>query len=163
MEAKAEDIASVGTQDRHVRAGIERLVVEGVLSSLPLERAPDARELANLVATFRAGLSERVGDEKAIDTAAAAEGLAPEEVDAIFARRARAALYADRSLSPLLFPTEEELREVFRTAPHPFRGRRFDEIRPRLAAWYIDERMRVVEGAFLQTARSRIRIVNVRR
>lgn len=163
LEAKAEDPANVGTQDRHVRAAVERLVVEGVLANLPLERAPDVRELGTLMSTLRAGLAERVGGEDVIDAAATAEGLERAEVDAIFARRVRASLYADRSLGSILYPSEEQLREVFRTAPHPFRGRRFEEVRPRLQSWYVDERLRVVEGAFLQAARSRIRIVSVRR
>lgn len=163
MESKAEDPENVGTQERHVRSALDRLVVEGVLAALPLERAPDARELQTTAATLRAGFAERVGGEDVLQAAAQAQGLAPAEVDAIFLRRARAALYADRSLTPVLYASEDQLREVFRTTPNPFRGRRFDDIKTRLAAWYVDERLRVALGAFLQSARARIRVVPVRR
>jgi hypothetical protein len=159
IEAKIEDPANVGTQDRHVRAAMDRLVVEGILAALPLDHPPDARDLATLVALLRAGVAERIGGENVLDAAGAAEGLAPAEIDAIYTQRARAALYADRSLSPLLYPSEEKLREVFRTAPHPFRGQRFEEVRARLGAWFVEERLRAVEGAFLQSARSRIRVI----
>lgn len=163
IESKAEDPENVGTQERHVRAAVDRLVVEGVLAALPLERTPDARELQTVAATLRAGIAERIGGEDVLQAAAQAQGLAPGEVDALFYRRARAALYADRSLTPVLYASEEQLREVFRTAPHPFRGRRFDDIKTRLAAWYVDERLRVALGAFLQSARARIRVIPVRR
>ena len=163
VEAKVEDPANVGTQDRHVRSAMDRLVVEGILAALPLDHPPDARELATLVALLRAGVAERIGGESVLDAAGAAQGLAPEEIERIYMVRARAALYADRSLSPLLYPSEEQLREVFRTAPHPFRGQRFEGVRTRLGAWFVEERLRVVEGAFLQSARSRIRVVPVRR
>lgn len=163
VEAKIEDQASVGVQDRHVRTAMDRLVVEGVLSSLPLDHPPDARELAGLVALLRAGVAERLGGDDALQAAAQAHGLASEEVDALFTRRARAALYADRSLSPVLSPSEEQLREVFRTAAHPFRGRRFEDVRTRLGAWFVEERLRATLGAFMQSARARIRVVAVRR
>lgn len=163
VEAKVEDSANVGTQDRHVRSAMDRLVVEGVLAALPLDHPPDARELAALVALLRGGVAERIGGEGILDAVGAAQGLAPQEIEAIYTVRARAAVYADRSLSPLLYPSEEQLREVFRTAPHPFRGQRFEEVRMRLGAWFVEERLRVVEGAFLQSARSRIRVIPVRR
>lgn len=162
LEAKIEDAENVGTQERHLRAAIERLVVEGVVSALPMGRSPDAKEIGEVVALLRAGLAERIGGADVIDKAAQAQGLAASEVQAIFARRARAALYADRSLTPIFNPTEEQLREVFRTASHPFRGRRFEEVKTRLASWYVDERLRVSLSAFLQSARARIRIVPIR-
>ncbi len=159
VEAKSEDRENVGVQDRHVRAAIDRLVVEGVLAALPLERTPDAREIASVVAVLRAGVAARVGGDDVLAAAAAAQGLAPEEVDQIFVRRARAALYADRLLRPILYPSEEQLREVFRTAPHPYRGQRFEAVKSFLGAWYVDERLRGALTAFLQSARARIRVV----
>lgn len=163
VEAKAEDRENVGVQDRHVRAAVDRLVVEGVLAALPLERTPDARELASVMAVLRAGLSARVGGDDVLVAAAAAQGLSPEELDQVFARRARAALYADRLLRPILYPSEEQLREVFRTAPHPYRGQRFEDVKSFLAAWYVDERLRGALTAFLQSARARIRVVPIGR
>lgn len=159
VEAKSEDRENVGVQDRHVRAAIDRLVVEGVLAALPLERTPDAREIASVVAVLRAGVAARVGGDDVLAAAAAAQGLAPEEVDQIFVRRARAALYADRLLRPILYPSEEQLREVFRTAPHPYRGQRFEAVKSFLGAWYVDERLRGALTAFLQSTRARIRVV----
>jgi len=128
-------------------------------AALPLERTPDAREIASVVAVLRAGVAARVGGDDVLAAAAAAQGLAPEEVDQIFVRRARAALYADRLLRPILYPSEEQLREVFRTAPHPYRGQRFEAVKSFLGAWYVDERLRGALTAFLQSARARIRVV----
>lgn len=162
LEAKGEDSASDGPQERHVRAAVDRLVVEGILSALPRERASDAKELAALIALFRQAIVERVG-EATLTELARGEGLSSGEVDSILRHRARAALYADRALGAVLYPSEDQLRDVFRTAPHPYRSRAFDEARAAFTVWFVEERLRALETAFLQAARSRIRVLPVRR
>ena len=111
----------------------------------------------------RTGLVERVGGSEALRAAMVAEGIDDAEVDAMLRRRVRAAWYVDRALTPLLRPTEEQLREVFRTSAHPFKNQPFDTVRPALARWFVEERLRAAETTFLQVARARVRVVVVLR
>jgi hypothetical protein len=152
--------------DRHIRAAMDRHIAEELLASLPLERQPDEAEIARVVVELRAGLLQRIGGERSpaefdlvLADAAAAEGLAPEEVNQILRRRARAALYLERAVAPLLFPTEEQLRDVYRTSAHPYRGVKFEDARLQLSRWFVDERLRSSSTAFLQAARSRVKII----
>jgi len=62
-------------------------------------------------------------------------------------------------VSPLLHPSEEQLRDVFRSSAHPYRGQPFEGVRGALGRWFVIERVRVAENAFLQGARSRVRII----
>jgi hypothetical protein len=92
-----------------------------------------------------------------------AEGIDDAELDALVRRRARAALYVDRALTPLLTPTDEQLREVFRTSANPFKNQPFEAVRAPLSRWFVEERLRAAETTFLQVARARVRIVVVPR
>jgi hypothetical protein len=159
-----------GYQERHVRAALEHHVAEEMLASLahkliagsPANRRPSDADLARVGRDLGAALFERLGGQAQIEAAAASEELDDSEVDAILRRQALAAWYLDRALSPILQPTEEQLREVFRTSAHPFRGRPFDQVRDDLARWFVVERVRVAESAFFQGARSRVTIVVTR-
>src|SRR5258708_17884756 len=105
---------------------------------------------------------ERLGGRARVDEAAKAEQLDPQEVAAIFRRGALAAWYIDRALTPILHPSEEQLRDVYRTSGHPYRGQPLEEVRAALGRWFVVERARVAEGAFLQAARSRVKIIVTR-
>jgi len=70
-----------------------------------------------------------------------------------------AAWYLDRAVTPILEPSEEHLREVFRSSAHPFRGQPFEQARPALRRWLVAERLRAAESAFFQAARVHIRII----
>jgi hypothetical protein len=61
-----------------------------------------------------------------------------------------------------LQPTDEQLREVYRTSAHPFRGQPFDRIRSALSRWFVIERVRVAETAFFQGARTRVVVIVTR-
>ena len=163
LEAKGEDATYKTVQDRHVRSAIERHVTEEILASLPMERAPDAVELTRIANELRAALVQRIGGEFALSQEAAIEGIAPEEVNAILIRRARAALYVHRAVTPILYPSEEELREVFRTASHPFHAQKFEEARVGLTRWFVEERLRSAESAYYQAARTRIQLFPTKR
>jgi hypothetical protein len=65
-------------------------------------------------------------------------------------------------VAPVLEPSEEQLREVFRTSAHPFRGQPFDKVRAPLLRWLVVDLVRSAEAAFLQAARSRVRVVIAR-
>ena len=159
LEARAEDSTLDAFQERHVRAATERHVTEELLASLPLERPPDEAETARVAVELRGALVQRIGGADALAAIARRDGIEEGEIGVMMARRARAALYVEREISPILYPTEEQLREVFRTAPHPFRGQKFDDARPLIARWFVDERLRGAEAAFLQSARTRVKIV----
>jgi hypothetical protein len=86
----------------------------------------------------------------------------PMEVDVYLRRAGLAAWYVDRSIAPMLHPDEEQLREVYRTAGHPYHGQPFETVRHQLEQWYVVERARVAESAYVQSARSHAHIVIVR-
>jgi hypothetical protein len=145
-------------QARHVREAIESHIADDVLASLPLDPEPDPATLQRVGELLRAGLEQRASGKAAFDQAAKQDGIAPDEVDAFIRREARAAIYLDRT-TPLLSYTEDQLREAYRTTSHPFRQRRFDDVRQDLARWLVIERFREAEQAYLQTARARLTIV----
>jgi hypothetical protein len=84
------------------------------------------------------------------------------EVDALLHRAALAAWYLDHVVTPILHPSDEQLRDVFRTSAHPFRGQPFERVRDALSRWFVLERLRVAESAFSQSARSRVTITVTR-
>jgi hypothetical protein len=94
---------------------------------------------------------------------AAREGIDDDEVTATLRRRVRAAAYVDRAIVPILHPSDEELRQAFRTSPHPFRGSKYEDVQEPLRRWVLLERFRVAEIAFIQASRSRVRIVTIPR
>jgi hypothetical protein len=150
-------------EDRFVRAALDRHVAEDMLSALAVQSGESPVGLPGLVSEERLGLNERVGGADALSVAMREEGIDEAEVDALVRRRVRAAWYVDRTLTPLLRPSDEQLREVFRTSAHPFKNQPFDKVRAALERWFVEERLRVAETTFLQAARARVRIVVVPR
>jgi hypothetical protein len=118
--------------------------------------------LSRLEEELTLALYERLGGQGRVEAAAAAEQLDASEVKALWRRRALAAFYVDRAVTQVLEPSEEQLREVFRTSAHPYRGKPFEEVRTPLRRWFIAERLRAAESAFMQGARARLRIVLTR-
>jgi hypothetical protein len=169
LEALSErpEGAGDGYQERHVRAALEHHVAEEMLASLahkliagsPVNRRPSDADLAKVERDLGAALFERLGGRAQVEAAAAAEQLDEGEVEAVLHRQALAAWYLDRTLSPILQPTDEQLREVFRTSAHPYRGRPYDQVRDGLTRWFVVERIRVAESAFFQGARTRVTVV----
>lgn len=149
--------------ERHVRAALEHHVAEEMLSRLAYENPPPLPELARQIHDVGIALVTRIGGEGVLLSAASAEGIALVEVDAMLRRQAKAGIYIDRAINPILHPSEDQLREVFRTAAHPYRGMSFEDARPNLERWFVAERLRVAKSAFLQTARTRVKIVAVSR
>jgi hypothetical protein len=145
--------------DRHVRNALERHIAEVLLSQLPMDPAPERDEIARRVLAARAILEQRVGGAADLASAARAEGLDASEVDKLVLREARASLYLDRMVAPMLEPSEAELREVHRAMNNPFRGQRFDEIAQPLRQWLVSQRLEAALGAFYQNARARVHVV----
>jgi hypothetical protein len=169
MAATARGIGD-GYQEHDVRTALEHHVAEEILATLadrliadsPPSRRPPADELARVEQDVSAALLERLGGGQRVDEAARAEQLDAKEVAALLRRGALAAWYVDRAIAPVLHPSEEQLREVYRTAAHPYRGRPLEEVRPALERWFGVERARVAENAFLEAARSRVKIIATR-
>jgi hypothetical protein len=172
LESMAERPEGIGDgyQDRHVRTALEHHVGEEMLASLahkliggsPLNRRPSDEDLARVDRDLGAALFERLGGKAQVEAAAAAEQIDASELDAILHRQALAAWYLDRAVSPILQPSDEQLREVFRTSTHPYRGRPFDQVRADLARWFVMERVRAAETAFFQGARTRVVVIVTR-
>src|SRR5205085_1213821 len=127
FEARLEALADAGRSDRsrpyverHVRAALERHVAEELLAHLAVDPEPNPAELAELVSFARTVLEQRVGGGDALFTAARAEQLGAGEIDDVVRREARASLYLDRMVAPMLEPSEAELREVHRSNANPF-------------------------------------------
>jgi hypothetical protein len=169
LTAMAEAPEGIGEpyDERDVRDALEHHVAEEILASLadrliadsPPDRRPSAGDLASVERDVGGALVERIGGRARIDIAARSEQLDGAEVDALLRRAGLAAWYIDRAVTPILHPSEEQLRNVFRTSAHPYRGRPFEEVRVALERWFVMERVRVAESAFLQSARSRVRII----
>jgi hypothetical protein len=145
--------------DRHVRSALERHIAEELLAHLPMDPEPERDEVSRRLLATRAILEQRVGGAAELLNAARAEGLAPGEVERLVLREARASLYLDRMVAPMLEPSEAELREVHRATSNPFRGQRFDDVAQSLRQWYVGQRLEAALGAFYQNARSRVHLV----
>lgn len=175
FEARLESMAAAGGigdgyDDRDVRAALDHDVAEQMLAGLaekviresPAEKRPLFDEVPRVEQDLAAAVLERLGGRARVDEAARAEQLDGAEVDALMHRAALAAWYLDRAVTPVLHPAEEQLRQVYRTSAHPYRGRPFEQVRDALARWFVVERLRVAEAAFLQSARARVHVVVTR-
>jgi hypothetical protein len=147
--------------DRHVRAALERHIAEELLSNLAMDPEPRADEIVRRAEAARAVLGQRVGGAEQLARAAEAEGVDASEVDLLVVREARASLYLDRMVAPMLEPSEAELREVHRSTTNPFRDQRFEDAVGALRKWYVAERLEAALGAFYQNARGRVHIVMI--
>jgi hypothetical protein len=171
LEAMAENGGTgEGYQERDLRAAMERDVAEQMLASLaekliadsPAEKRPGLGEVPRVEAQLGPALVERLGGQAHVDEAAQAEQVDGPEVEALLHRAALAAWYLDRAVTPILHPSDEQLRDVYRTSAHPYRGQPYEQAREALARWFVVERVRVAESAFLQSARSRVKIIVTR-
>jgi hypothetical protein len=162
LEALAEGVSPASAyQDRFVRAALDRHMAEDMLSALQVQQGTEPPDLPVLAEEERIGLLERIGGRAALREAMDAESIGETELDELLRRRVRAAYYVDRAITPVLHPSEEQLREVQRTTANPFKAMPFDEVRPALARWFVEGRLRIAETTFLQSARSRVSVVVV--
>lgn len=149
--------------DRHVRAALERHIAEELLSRLPMDPEPVPGEVARRAESAREVLEQRVGGRDTLIAAAAAEGIDSGELDGLLRRQARASLYLDRMVAPMLDPSEAELRELHRSGATPFRGRRLGEVLEPLRKWYVGQRLSAALASFYQNARARVTVTYLTR
>jgi hypothetical protein len=162
LEALADRTFELGAEEpyreQHVRSALERHLAETLLESLAIDPEPSADELAARVEAVKLGVFTRVGGPQAFRAAAVAEGISPLEQIRLFRRQARASLYLDRMVAPMLDPSEAELRQVHRVSRTPFSGKPFSEVSDELRRWYVAGELDLALEAFYEGARSRLLI-----
>lgn len=156
-------------RDRHVRAALDRHVAETLLANLAIVPEPTNLEIAQRAEDARRVLEQRVGGGNAdaghdrLLDAASAEGISSDELDFLLRRQAKASLYLDRMVAPMLEPTELELLALHRSGQTPFSGRPFEDVKAQMKRWYISVRLASALETYFQNARSRVTIVTVKK
>ena len=145
-------------RDRHVSAALERHVSEVLLASLRIEPEPSEPMLARQVELARKLMSDRVGGDEALLQAERAEGISSAELSSILRRQARASLYLDRMVAPMLRPSDAELEAIQRSAPAALQNEPFLRVKPLLLRWYVSKRLQSAMSSFFQEARTRVTI-----
>jgi hypothetical protein len=89
-----------------------------------------------------------------------AEGVGQRLVVRIVRRQARASLYLDRMVAPLLLPNRAELRLVHGRTP--FFDRPFEEVEQELERYVVSRRLASAVSDFYRNARARIEVTILR-
>lgn len=144
---------------RHLHAASERHVAETLLAALRVEPAVTEREIEEQADVARRILLDRIGGQDVLERAARAEGMSEGDVSTVFRRRARAGIYLDRMVAPMLAPTSSELRQVYATETHPYRGLTYEKALPLLRRWVVGQRLRDAFDQYYQNARQRLTLV----
>jgi hypothetical protein len=161
FEARIEGMAlgdapETRPSERHVRAALARHVTETLLQELPLEPAATPIEIGTRAARARKLLEARVGGADRLARAMAQDHVSSDELDALMRRAARASLYLDRMVAPLVEPSDAELRELHASGQTPWTDRPFVDAAPDVRRWVVSRRMADALDAFYQRARARI-------
>ena len=170
LEALADpDPDGASFRDRHVRAALDRHIAETLLAALPTLPEPKPEELARRAENARTILEQRAGNgnlaeghDHVID-AAAAEGISADELDRMLRRQAKASLYLDRMVAPMLDPTDADLLALHRTGQTPFSDKPFEEVKDKMRRWNVGTRLASALETYFQNARTRVTIVVIKR
>ena len=147
FEARVEALAdqdrgsAEAYRERHVSAALERDISEVLLASLRIEPEPTEAVMTRQVELARKLMSDRVGGDDALTEAQRAEGISNAELSGILRRQARASLYLDRMVAPMLRPSDAELEAIQRSAPVALQNEPFVRVRPLLLRWYVSRRL----------------------
>jgi hypothetical protein len=150
------DAPDTRPSERHIRAALARHVTETLLGELPLEPAATPIEIGERAARARTLLEARVGGRARLARALALDHISGDELDALMRRAARASLYLDRMVAPLVEPSDAELRELHATGQTPFSDKPFVDAAPEVRRWVVSRRLAEALDAFYQRARARI-------
>jgi hypothetical protein len=145
-------------RERHISAALERHISEVLLASLRIEPEPTEVVMTRQLELARKLMSDRVGGDDALGEAQRAEGISNAELSSILRRQARASLYLDRMVAPMLRPSDAELEAIQRSAPAALQNEPFLRVRPLLMRWYVSRRLTSAMSSFFQEARSRVTI-----
>jgi hypothetical protein len=144
---------------RHLHAAAERHIAETLLAALGVDPVVTEREIEEQADVALRILLDRIGGREVLDRAARIEGMSEGDVSTVFRRRARAGIYLDRMVAPMLAPTSSELRQVHATENHPYRGLAYEKALPLLRRWVIGQRLQEAFDQYYQNARQRLTIV----
>jgi hypothetical protein len=128
-------------RERHVRAALERHMAEELLASLRIDPEPSAPVLARQTEAARQMLYQRSGGADKVMEAARAEGIDERELLRILRRQARASLYLDRMVAPMLSPSDAELANLHRSASTPYKRLTFEQAKGALRRWVVARRL----------------------
>lgn len=142
----------------HVREALERHVAEAILESLRVTPPPTTSEIAERVRAAEASVSAELGGATVLGQVARAEGLEQREVYRFLQRRARASLYIDRMVAPMLAPSEAELQALHASGRTPFSRQSYSLAASGLRRWYIARNLRHAAQTYYNGARARIRL-----
>lgn len=157
LEAMAlDDAPDAPLTDRHLRAALARHVTESLLEGLPLEPVATPADIAERAEKARRALEVRVGGADRLEAARKLERIGPDELDAMMRRTARASLYLDRMIAPLVEPSDLELRELHASGKSPYSDQRFADVVDKLRRWVVAQRVSAALDDFWQRSRSRI-------
>ena len=149
--------------DRHVRAALDRHIAETLLASLPVQPPPTPREVAVRAEAARGILEQRVHGRDRLIAAATIEGMSSDELDALLRREAKASLYLDRMVAPMLEPSSVELRALHRAGVTPFKDEDFGQAQPALVRWYIGQKLSQAIESYYLSARNRVTLVMIKK
>lgn len=165
FEARVEALAdsersteAAAYRERHVNAAMERHIAETLLEGLRIDPEPSEAELERQTDVARAMLVERVGGPDALARAQAAEGISARELSRILRRQARASLYLDRMVAPMLRPSDAELAAEYQSERARFRGLPYADVLPALRRLHVGRRLAAAVAAFYQNARTRLHV-----
>lgn len=144
--------------DSHVRAAIQRHITEEILSELPVDPQPTAKEVGRYAEDARLVIEQQVGGRVALNLAANAEGITAEELNALLRRRARASYYLDKMVAPMLQPSDAELRDVHRRGDTPFTNSPYAEVEDKVRNWYVSIRLRTALDTYYRGVRSKVTV-----
>ncbi len=161
LHALAEGASSV--HERYIRLAIETHIGEELLANTAVETPFTTEDLASTTREVRSMIENRVGGPFVFRDACREAGLDERELEAWFLRKARSLLYIDRMMVRLLRPPEPELRALFRSGAHPYRGDTYETARDSLRRWWLFDRYQAAVASFFQGARARVNVVIVDR
>jgi hypothetical protein len=164
FEARLEALADTSFEptderpfrDVHVRAALERHIAETIMESLEVSPPPSALDMERRVTATRVAFAVRAGGDQALSNAARVEGLSPREVLRIVQRQARASIYLDRMVAPMLEPSDAQLQVLHQSGRTQFSKAPYSEVAAELRRWYIAKRLREAVIAYYESARSRV-------
>ena len=142
---------------QHVVASIERHIAESILAALPIEPRPTVKEITERFLRAKVALAARAGGSQAVSRAVLAEGGDGQEFRRMGTRFARASIYLERMVAPMVRPSRSELLSLHRRLSSPYMDRNFSEVEAPFESWYLAERMASIVRAFYNDLRQRVR------
>lgn len=142
----------------HLQAALERHIAETLLASLTIAPEPTPEEITAQSEAARVMLIEQVRGEERLVKAALAEGISSLELRSLLRRRARASLYLDRMVAPMLAPSLLELRRFHAEGKTPFSSEPFEKVEAPLRRYYVARSLSTTLSTYFQNARARLRI-----